>query len=263
VKVALVTGAAGDIGRAICSALLASGLRVAGLDIDATRLRSAADEFAARDRERFLAVQADVTQMRSVVSAVGQVNQALGDVAILVNNAGGISAPSLLKTEEQHWVRDIELNLNGPWRCIRALQEQLIRTATPDSPSVIVNIASVNGLGVYGHPGYSAAKAGLIHLTRFCAVELGKHAVRSVAICPGSVKTQAWEQRRRDNPQILEEVASWYPSRDTCTPADVAKLVAYAAVGGASSMNGAVITLDGGLSSGSDRLASLFAGETL
>jgi len=257
-KVAFVTGAAGDIGWAICAALLSNGLAVAGVDVNEDNLRAAAADLSAGDR--FLPVHADVTRMESILAAVRQVNSVLGDVGILVNNAGGITSPSLLTTEEHHWVHDIELNLNGPWRCIRAVQEQLMRTGTRDDPSVIVNIASVNGLGIFGHPGYSAAKAGLIHLTRFCAVEFGRHGVRSVAICPGSVKTQAWEKRQRDKPEILEEVAGWYPSRDTCTPQDVARLVAFSATGPVTLMNGAVITLDGGLTAGSDRFASMFAG---
>ena len=260
-KAAFVTGAAGDIGRAICAAFLSNGLTVAGVDINEEGLYATAAELAAGDR--FLPIQADVTRMDSVLAAVQRVNGVLGDVGILVNNAGGISAPSLMTTEEHHWLRDIELNLNGPWRCIRALQEQLVRTGTRAAPSVIVNIASVNGLGVFGHPGYSAAKAGLIHLTRFCAVEFGRHAVRSIAICPGSVKTRAWKERRQVKPEILEEVAGWYPSRDTCTPQDVAALVAMTVTGPFTLMNGAVITLDGGLTAGSDRLASSFAGVPL
>jgi NAD(P)-dependent dehydrogenase (short-subunit alcohol dehydrogenase family) len=260
-KVAFITGAAGDIGRALCAAFLANGSRVAGVDINEEGLRAAAADLAAG--ERFLPVQADVTRMESVLTAVRRVNDVFGDADILVNNAGGISAATLLTTEEHHWVRDIELNLNGPWRCIRALQEQLIRRGTRADPSVIVNVASVNGLGIFGHPGYSAAKAGLIQLTRFCAVEFGKRGVRSFAICPGSVKTRAWEERRRTRPEILEEVATWYPSRDTCTPQDVAALAVAAAGASFSLMNGAVITLDGGLTAGSDRLAASFAGEPL
>jgi NAD(P)-dependent dehydrogenase (short-subunit alcohol dehydrogenase family) len=261
VRVALVTGAAGDIGRAICSELLASGVSVAGLDVDEPALRALASEL--RTGDRFLPIAGDVTKMPSVLEAVRRVNESLGEVSILVNNAGGISTPSLARTEERHWLGDIELNLNGPWRCIRALQEQLMRTGTPQNPSAIVNIASVNGLGIFGHPGYSAAKAGLIHLTKFCAVEFGRRGVRSVAICPGSVKTRVWKQRQQDRPDILAEAASWCPSRDICTPDDVARLVRLAAGEQAALLNGAVITLDGGLSAGSDRLASLFAGEPL
>lgn len=260
-RVALVTGAAGGIGSAICSELLASGVSVAGLDRNEAALRALADEL--RAGERFLPVAGDVTQMSSVLEAVDRVNESLGEVSILVNNAGAISAPSLARTEEQHWLGDIELNLNGPWRCIRALQDQLMRTGSLRSPSVIINIASVNGLGIFGHPGYSVAKAGLIHLTKFCAVEFGKHGVRSVAICPGSVKTPVWKQRQQERPDIFTEVASWNPSRDICTPEDVARLVSLAAGEQTALLNGAVITLDGGLSAGSDRLASLFAGEPL
>ena len=185
--------------------------------------------------------------------------QALGDVEVLVNNAGAITQSSLRATEESDWLRDIDLNLNGPWRCIRALQEQFIRNRS----GVIVNIASVNGLGIYGHPGYSAAKAGLIHLTRFCAVEFGKHGVRSVVICPGSVKTQLWQERQRAQPEIFAEIASWYPSREVCEPADVAKAVAFVASDQAALMNSAVIALDGGLVAGSDRFASMFTGGAL
>lgn len=260
-KVAFVTGAAGGIGKAICAELLASGLSVAGVDRNEAALGALAGELRAGDR--FLPTAGDVTKMSSVLEAVRRVNQSLGEVAILVNNAGAISTPSLAQTQEQHWLADIELNLNGPWRCIRALQEQLMRTGTPQSPSVIINIASVNGLGIFGHPGYSVAKAGLIHLTKFCAVEFGRHGVRSVAICPGSVKTPVWQQRQQDNPDILAQVTSWYPSRDICTPEDVAHFVRLAAGDQAALLNGAVIALDGGLSAGSDRLAALFAGEPL
>jgi NAD(P)-dependent dehydrogenase (short-subunit alcohol dehydrogenase family) len=256
-RVAFLTGAAGDIGRAICAALLADGVTVAAVDIDRDGLQTLVREHGSDGR--VLPVHADVLQMGSVMRAAEQVRTTLGDVSVLVNNAGGITKPSLATTEERDWVRDIDLNLSGPWRCMKALQDQLVRS----QPSVIINIASVNGLGIFGHPGYSAAKAGLIHLTRFSAVELGKRGVRSVAVCPGSVKTRQWEERQSRTPGILAEATSWYPSRDTCTSEEVARLVAWLAKPDLGQMNGAVITLDGGLSAGSDRLASVFTGETI
>jgi NAD(P)-dependent dehydrogenase (short-subunit alcohol dehydrogenase family) len=260
-SVAFVTGAAGDIGRAICAALLADGIAVAAIDIDREGLEALTRHLAWEQgaQGRVLPVHADVLQMESVLRASEEVRATLGDVSILVNNAGGITKPSLATTEERDWVRDIDLNLSGPWRCMKALQGQLIRS----QPSVIINIASVNGLGIFGHPGYSAAKAGLIHLTRFSAVELGKHGVRSVALCPGSVKTRQWQERQAHSPNILAEATSWYPSRDTCTPNEVARLVALIAKPGLGQMNGAVITLDGGLSAGSDRLACAFTGDAI
>lgn len=256
-KVAVVTGAAGDIGRDICEAFLSNGMRVAGLDRDGERLRAIAQQLP--HNERFLPLQSDVTRMESVSEAMRRAGQELGEVDILVNNAGGITKPSLLTTKESDWLSDVDLNLNGPWRCINALQETFVRRRA----GVIINIASVNGLGIFGHPGYSAAKAGLIHLTKFCAMELGKYGVRSVALCPGSVKTRIWRERQQLNPDIFKEVASWYPARDICTPKDVAALVLLAAGDSMALMNGAVITLDGGLTSGSDRFASLFTGEQI
>lgn len=256
-KIALVTGAAGDIGREICASFLASGVRVVGVDRDAARLAHVAGLL--EHGPDFLPLAVDVTQLSSVTAAVQRATEQLGDIDILVNNAGGITQPSLLTTNESDWLKDIDLNLNGPWRCIKALQETFTRRRS----GVIVNIASVNGLGIYGHPGYSVAKAGLIHLTKFCAVELGKFGVRSVAVCPGSVKTSIWRERQQINPAVFEEVASWYPSRDICTPQDVARLVVSAASDAMALMNGAVITLDGGLSAGSDRFASLFTGHPI
>lgn len=260
-KVAFVTGAAGDIGRAICAVFLSKGISVAGVDRDVSRLLALADglEQQAGGGARFLAVHADVTNTESVHAAVATTTSKLGDVQILVNNAGGITKPSLLTTEEQDWLHDIDLNLNGPWRCIHALQPTFVRQQS----GVIVNVASVNGLQIFGHPGYSAAKAGLIHLSRFCAMELGKYGVRSIAICPGSVKTRIWQERQANNPEIFRELASWYPSRDISTPQDVAALVVRVADDEMRLMNGAVITLDGGLTAGSDRFASLFTGEAL
>lgn len=249
---AIVTGAGGDIGRAIVAELRAQGRPVAALDI-------AADALARLEREGeppLLPIVADVRDLASVRAAFAEARRTLGPVDLLVNNAGGITAPSLRTTSEIEWLADIDLNLNGPWRCIHSVLEDMIA----NGGGTIVNIGSVNGLGIFGHPGYSAAKAGLIHLTKFCATELGKHGIRAVAICPGSVRTQAWEERARDHPEILEEAMSWYPSRDVCAPGDVAAAVAAALDPRLKLMNGAIITLDGGLTAGSDRIASLFTG---
>ena len=253
--IAVVTGAAGDIGQAIVTALIGMGYAVAGLDVDDARLT----EFAASCDETFLPISCDIRSMTSVTAAITQAEAALGPVTLLINNAGAITTPSLLATDEAHWLADIDLNLNGAWRCIRAVQHGMVNRRA----GIIVNIASVNGISVYGHPGYSVAKAGLIHLTRFCATEFAKYGLRSFAICPGSVKTQAWHARAQLTPDILTEAASWYPTRDVSEPAAIAKLVTLGLDPELSQLNGAIIALDGGLTSGSDRLASVFAGETI
>src|SRR5262245_19285192 len=103
-RVAFVTGAGGDIGRHISSAFLARGMAVAGADLDLTRLRTVAAELA--EPQRFFPVQADVTQMDSVRAAVGEATRALGEIDVLVNNAGGITQPSLRLTQESDWLHD-------------------------------------------------------------------------------------------------------------------------------------------------------------
>lgn len=249
----VLTGAGGDIGGALSRSLISAGHQVSGLDIAADRLlrQNLGPDFHSNP--------CDVRSMASVVEAMARARAAFGPIDALINNAGAITAPSLVKTDEVEWLADIDLNLNGAWRCIRAVQDEMIARAS----GVIVNIASINALGVYGHPGYSVAKAGLVHLTRFCATEFGKWGVRSVALCPGTVKTQAWHARAATQPEILAEAASWYPSRDVSEPGGVAHLVMLAIDPAMTQLNGAIIALDGGLTCGSDRVASVFAGEVI
>lgn len=251
----ILTGAGGDIGRAITARLRAAGRPVAALDVSRAALERIEEKGAAPLRR----IVADVRDLVSIEAAVAEAEAALGPVDVLVNNAGGITAPSLRATREADWLADIDLNLNGPFRCIHTLMEKFIARGQ----GTIVNVASVNGLGIFGHPGYSAAKAGLIHLTKFCATELGKYGIRTVAVCPGSVRTQAWQARARANPGILEKALEWYPSRDICGPEDVATLIATLLDPQFRLMNGAVISIDGGLTAGSDRIASLFTGEEI
>ena len=105
-----------------------------------------------------------------------------------------------------------------------------------------------------------AAKAGLEHFTRFLAVELGRHGIRANAIAPGSVKTQAWNERVAQDPEILERVKRWYPLGDVCVPDDVAGLAAFLIGPDARMITGAVIAVDGGLTAGSTTMAREFCG---
>jgi NAD(P)-dependent dehydrogenase (short-subunit alcohol dehydrogenase family) len=91
----------------------------------------------------------------------------------------------------------------------------------------VINIASVNGMGVFGHPAYSAAKAGLLHFTKLVAVEYGKFGIRSNAVAPGTVRTQAWEARAAANPNVFEEARRWYPLQRVVDPEDVANAVGF------------------------------------
>jgi NAD(P)-dependent dehydrogenase (short-subunit alcohol dehydrogenase family) len=117
-------------------------------------------------------------------------------------------------------------------------------------------MGSVNGIGMYGHPAYSAAKAGLMHLTRCLAVEFGPCAVRVNAVAPGTVRTQAWDARLAANPQVFDEVTAWYPLRKVAMPADVAAAVAFLVSDEASHITGIVLPVDGGITAGVPQLSA-------
>jgi Dehydrogenases with different specificities (related to short-chain alcohol dehydrogenases) len=251
----VVTGGAGDIGRALCARFLNDGHRVAMFDRDTAALQSAVA--ALGDPQFLMPVAADVTDLASVTQAVAAVEARFGAVDVLVNNAGGVVSPTLAKTSEAAWLADIELNLNGAWRSVRAVQNGMIARRR----GTIINISSVNGSGIYGYPAYSAAKAGLAQLTRFLAVEFGRHGIRANAIAPGSVKTQAWKARVEQNPEIFERLKRWYPLGDVCVPEDIAGVAAFLIGPDARMITGVVLPVDGGLSVGSTTMAREFCGE--
>jgi NAD(P)-dependent dehydrogenase (short-subunit alcohol dehydrogenase family) len=254
VRTAVVTGGAGDIGRALCRRFFADGLNVALLDRDEAALDRALMEFGADGR--IVAVQADVTSLRSVQEALTRVEASLGPIDVLVNNAGGVKSPTLAATSEPEWLADVDLNLNGAWRCVRAVQDGMVARRR----GVILNISSVNASGIYGYPAYSAAKAGLEQFTRFLAVEFGKHGIRANAIAPGSVRTQAWNERAERDPAIWDRVKRWYPLGDVCMPEDIAGVASFLIGPDARMISGAVLPVDGGLTAGSTTVAREFCG---
>lgn len=251
--VAIVTGGAGDIGRAIAARLARDHARVVLVDIDEAAGERAARALGEGGSEGVRFIAADVTDPSSVAAMARDV-LALGAVRTLVNNAGAARAVSLHDTTPEIWRADNALNLEAAFLCFRALEESL--AATHGS---VVNIASVNGLGVYGHPAYSAAKAGLIHLTRLIAVEYGRLGIRANAVAPGTVRTQAWEARAQANPAVFEQAARWYPLGRVVDPADVAEAVGFLAGPLAGAITGTCLPVDCGLSAGQGDLARTFS----
>lgn len=249
---AVVTGAAGDIGVAIAEALADAGMRLALLDKDGEALDRAADRL--RGASALVThYRCDVTNRADVASAAERISKG-GTVSVLVNNAGGITSASLQSTSVEDWGRDIALNLDAAFMVFKAFEAALI-----EASGSVVNIASVNASGVYGHPGYSSAKAGLVHLTEFLAVEFGRHGVRANAVAPGTVATQAWRDRAERNPDVLEAARRWYPLKRIATPQDVADAVAFLVSPAASAITGTCLPVDCGLSAGTTALAATFS----
>lgn len=249
---AVVTGAAGDIGVAIAEVLAGAGMRLALLDKDGDALAKAADRL--RGAGALVSHhRCNVTDQVDISAAAEHIAKD-GTVSVLVNNAGGITSASLQSTSAEDWHRDITLNLDAAFMVFKAFEGPLIETS-----GSVVNIASVNASGVYGHPGYSAAKAGLVHLTEFMAVEYGRHGVRANAVAPGTVATQAWRERAERNPDVLEAARRWYPLRRIATPQDVANAVAFLVSPAASAITGTCLPVDCGLSAGTTALAATFS----
>lgn len=250
-SIAVVTGAAGDIGRAIAARLSATHDIIVLADIDKNALDRTSQELGGTDRFHPLVV--DVTNMDELRAGAEKLAQ-LGLVRTLVNNAGAARAVSLHDTTPEIWRQDNALNLEAPFLCFRAFEHAL-----KQSRGSLINITSVNGLAVFGHPAYSAAKAGLIHFTRLVAVEYGKFGIRANAVAPGTVRTQAWEARAAANPQVFEEAKRWYPLQRIVNPEDVANAVNFLAGPEAAAITGICLSVDCGLTAGQAELARTFS----
>ncbi|KAI1980403.1 hypothetical protein LOZ51_001919 [Ophidiomyces ophidiicola] len=249
-RVAVVTGGGGDIGRAIAAEVIKTRDHVVLVDIDKASVERAAQALGAH---RATAIICDITD-DVAVHRMAQEALALGAVNLLVNNAGGTWASSLQETTPEVWKRETALNLDASFLCFKAFEQSLKNTH-----GTVINIASVNGLSVYGNPAYSAAKAGLIHFTKSIAVEYGRFGMRANAIAPGTVRTQAWEERLAANPKVFEEAMQWYPKGHVIEPGAVAGAVAFLSSPEAASITGVCLPVDAGLTAGQARLASTFS----
>lgn len=247
--IAVVTGAAGDIGRAISARLR----RDHDIVVLADRDLAAAERAATALGAGFVAAALDVTDPAACDAFAARV-AGMGALQTLVNNAGGVQAESLQSTAAAQWALDRALNLDAVFYLFSALADQLKATQ-----GAVVNIASVNGFGVYGHPAYSAAKAGMIHLTRLIAVEYGKFGIRANAVAPGTVRTQAWEARAAANPDVFREAAAHYALGRIARAEDVAEAVGFLASPLAAAITGVTLPVDCGLTAGIPSLARTFS----
>lgn len=250
-SVAIVTGAAGEIGRAISRRLGDDHDFVLMPDLDGVAAERAASNLG--NAGKFIAFACDITSAGGVADMASRAAK-LGTVRTLVNNAGAARAVSLQETTQEIWRMDSVLNLEAAFLCFRAIEDAL-----KESKGSVVNIASVNGTNVFGHPAYSAAKAGLLHLTKLIAVEYGKYGIRSNAVSPGTVRTQAWEDRAAANPNVFEDARRWYPLQRIANPEDVANAVGFLASPLASAITGACLPVDCGLTAGQAELARTFS----
>ncbi len=244
-RVALVTGASRGIGAATAVALAEAGHRVAvGWNSDADGAKATVTAIEAAEGEA-MAVGVDVTDAGAVDAAVGQVEEALGPVAVLVSNAGITADGLFARMSEDRWRRVLAANLDGAFHVARRVVPAMMRARW----GRIVTVSSIGAyVGAAGQANYAASKAGLIGLTRALARELAPRAITANVVTPGAVATDmtaALDESRRD------QIAGAVPLGRMGTPEEVAAVIAFLASDAAAYVTGAVVPVDGGLGMGS------------
>jgi NAD(P)-dependent dehydrogenase (short-subunit alcohol dehydrogenase family) len=240
-QVALVTGASSGIGRHLAGLLAAAGAKVALAARRADRLAEAAREIEAAGG-RCLPIALDVTRSESVAGAVAAAESGLGPLTILVNNAGVTVAKPVLQHTEEEWDHVLDTNLKGAWLMAREFAQHLVDRGRPGR---IINIASVLGVRTIAWvPSYSAAKAGLIHLTHVLAMELARYGILVNAIAPGYVETDFNRDFLRS--EAGKKLEARIPLRRVGRADDLDGAMLLLASPAGAYITGAVIAVDGG-----------------
>lgn len=240
-RVAVVTGGSRGIGRAIALRLAESGADVA---LIYAGNQAAADETAQQVRElgvRAMAVRCDVSDAQQAAAAIKQVRAELGPIDILVNNAGITRDGISLRMKPDDFRRVIDVNLTGAFLMAQAAMSDFVRRRS----GRIINISSASGLmGNAGQANYSAAKAGMIGLTKTLARELAGRGVTVNAVAPGFVRT---EMTAAMNEAALSEGLKSVPMGRMAEPEEIAEAVAFLASDRAAYITGTVLSVNGGL----------------
>ncbi len=239
-KSAIVTGGSLGIGTSIVLKLAENGANVA---LNYRKHKEEAEEILKKVTamgRKGLAIQADVSNFDDASKMVEQVIKEFGNIDLLVNNAGINWDGVIWKMEEEQWDKVIDINLKGFFNYIRAVAP----TFREQQSGKIVNITSINGLrGKFGQSNYTAAKAGIIGLTKTVARELGKYGINVNAVAPGLIDTEMMKQAPEEVRQnALNEIVL----KRIGDPEDVANVVAFLLSDLSRHVSGEVIKVDGG-----------------
>jgi 3-oxoacyl-[acyl-carrier protein] reductase len=239
-KLAVVTGGARGIGKAIVMELLKQGHKVAGLDLNQAQL----DEMAKSAKEAGFDVITkcvDITKTDLLTSTLENLAEEHGGIAILVNNAGITRDKLMMQMDEPDYDILMNVNLRAAFMACKTVLRSMIR----NKYGRIINISSIAGvMGQAGSTNYAASKAGLIGMTKSIVREVGKKGITANCIAPGFIQTEMTDML----PQAVKDAAmAVIPMKKLGTPSDVAKAVAFLASDAAGYISGQVLCVDGGM----------------
>jgi NAD(P)-dependent dehydrogenase (short-subunit alcohol dehydrogenase family) len=240
--VAIVTGGAKGIGKAICEKLLSDGFYIIAVDVDAQAGSQLVTELGQKGLEFY---NIDICGELQVKELFHGLTDKFGKVDVLVNNAGIIRDNMIWKMSVDDFDAVININLKGTWLMCR----EAAIVMKSQNFGKIVNITSRAWLGNRGQSNYSASKAGVVALTRVLALELGKFNVSVNAVAPGLIDTPLTQKLEKD---VLQKLIDAQPSKSMGAPADVANTVAFLVSGKTNFITGQTIYVDGGKSIGAN-----------
>ena len=236
-RVAIVTGGSRGIGKAIATKLASEGCKIVLADI----LDDVGQPLAEEMGEDTIYVHVDVTKPDELSAMVDTALERFGTIDILVNNAGIARDTLMLRMTEAEWDVVLNINLKGAFNCVKAVQRTMLRKRS----GRIISISSVVGLsGNAGQANYSAAKAGLIGLTKTLAKELGSRSITANAVAPGFIQT---DMTASLSDEVLSAAKERIPLARLGDPEAVANAVAFLASDEAAYITGTVLRVDGGM----------------
>lgn len=238
---AFVTGSARGLGRAIAERLAAEGAAVAVADIDLPAAEDAAAALRSEQGARALAVHVDVRDPQAVAQGMERAAAELGVLDILVNNAGVVRDKRLEEMSDEDWDLVLDVDLRGYFVCARAALPHLRKGGW----GRIVNISSRAYLGNPGQANYSAAKAGVVGMTRALSMELARDGITVNAVAPGAIDTALLRSHPRAQ-DIIDRAIRMQPVKRLGTPEDIAAAVAFLASDDAAFVSGDVLHVTGG-----------------
>lgn len=239
-KVAVITGAGGDIGRELAVRFAMDGATSVVVDLNLETARQT-EEIIADSGGQSLVLQADVSSTDSVKGMVESIIEELGRIDILVNNAGIGIRSSLLDTDDDMWDLIMRMDAGSVYRCSKYVLPEMISRGG----GKVVNVASLMGMIGMGSPAYSAAKGAIISMTAIVAAEMGPHKINYNTVCPGFIVTRL--NRGMLETHIGDDIVEKIPMRRFGQTADMYGLVSFLVSDDADYITGAVIPLDGGM----------------